>query len=70
MVELREGKSEIMCLKMLLKRKQKGLLQISMDDTEEAALVVIYLQFPIQVYFSWSANPSPTLLPSPTTLWF
>ena len=31
-----------------------------------AALVVIYLQFPIQVCFPCSASPSPTLLPSQT----
>ena len=32
----------------------------------EAALVVTYFQFPVQVCFSCNASPSPTLLPSRT----
>jgi len=36
----------------------------------EAALVVTYLQFPIHVCFPCSASPSPTLLASPTTVWY
>jgi len=36
----------------------------------EAALVVTYLRFPIQVCFPCSEGTSPTLLPSRPHLWF
>jgi len=39
-------------------------LLITRKPPVEAALVVTYLQFPIQVCFPCNASPSPTLLPS------
>jgi len=41
-------------------------VSITRKPPVEAALVVTYVHFPIQVCFPCSASPSPTLLPSPT----
>ena len=47
-------------------------INITRKPPVEAALVVTYLQFSIQICFRTSASPSPTLLrsPLPTHLWF